>query len=94
MYIVGTPANVVTLSRSMSSSALPGSKRGSSVISPRARTATFITEFMPNTWNSGSVASATVSGPASTSSRAVSAPAARLACVSVAPFGVPVVPDV
>ena len=94
MYIVGTPANVVTLSRWMISSALAGSKRGSSVSSPRARTETFITEFIPNTWNSGSVASVTVSGPASTRSRAVSAPAARLEWVSVAPFGVPVVPDV
>ena len=94
VYIVGTPAKEVTLSRSISSSALPGSKRGSSVSSPRARIAMFITEFMPNTWNSGSVASPTVSGPASTRSRAVSAPVARFACVSVAPFGVPVVPDV
>ena len=57
MYIVGTPANVVTLSRSIISSALPGSKRGSSVSSARARTVTFMTEFMPKTWKSGSVAS-------------------------------------
>ena len=57
VYMVGTPANVVTLSRWMISSALAGSKRGSSVSSPRARTETFITEFIPNTWNSGSVAS-------------------------------------
>ena len=53
-----------------------------------------MTEFMPKTWKSGSVASVTVSGPASTRSRAVSAPAARLEWMSVAPFGVPVVPDV
>ena len=53
-----------------------------------------MTEFMPKTWNSGSVARPTKSGPASTSSRAVAAPAARLACVSVAPLGVPVVPEV
>ena len=78
----------------MISSALPGSKRGSMVIIPWQWTAMFITEFMPNTWNSGSVARPTESGPASTSSRAVSAPAARLECISVAPLGVPVVPEV
>jgi hypothetical protein len=54
----------------------------------------FITEVSPKTWNSGSVPRLTKSGPASTRSRATSAPVARLLCVSVAPFGVPVVPDV
>ena len=53
-----------------------------------------MTEFIPKTWNSGSVASVDLSGPASTRSRAVSAPAARLEWISVAPFGVPVVPEV
>ena len=53
-----------------------------------------MTEFMPNTWKSGSVASATVSGSASTRSRATSAPLDTFECVSVAPFGVPVVPEV
>ena len=93
-YIVGTPPNVVARSRSMTFSTLPGSKRGTSVMRPRARTDTFMIEFMPKTWNSGSVATVTESGPASTRSRPTSAPAARFACASVAPFGEPVVPDV
>ena len=39
LYIVGTPANSVTLSRSMISSALAGSKRGMNVsVAPRQRT--------------------------------------------------------
>ena len=80
--------------RCLISRACVGSKRGSSVINPRASTVTFITEFIPNTWKSGSVARPTWSGPASTSSRASRAPVARLECISVAPFGVPVVPEV
>src|SRR3954453_16274437 len=80
-YMVGTPANDVTLSRAMSSSALPGSKRGRSVSRPRARMATFMTEFMPKTWNSGRVARATKSGPASARSRATAAPPGGLLCV-------------
>ena len=71
-----------------------GSKRGTNVMRPRARKVVFMIEFMPKTWNSGSVATATDSGPASTKSRATSAPARRFAWVNVAPFGVPVVPDV
>ena len=94
LNIVGTPPNVVARSRSMTSRTLPGSKRGTSVSSPPACTVTFMIELMPKTWNSGSVATVTVSGPASTWSQPTRAAAARLACVSVAPFGVPVVPDV
>jgi hypothetical protein len=92
--IVGTPANTVAPSRSISSSSLSGAKRGSRVNSAPLTSAAFMTLFMPNTWKSGNVATVTSSGPMSTSSRAVEAPAARVACVSVAPFGVPVVPDV
>src|SRR3954466_13854039 len=39
VYIVGTPANDDTPSRSMISSALPGSKRGTRVSAPRGREA-------------------------------------------------------
>ncbi len=50
----------------------PGSKRGMSVSSPRERRATFITEFMPKTWNSGSVATATPCSSARTRPRSAS----------------------
>ena len=53
-----------------------------------------MTLFIPNTWKSGSVATATSSGPISTSSRAVEAPDDRFPWVRVAPFGAPVVPEV
>ena len=94
MSIVGTPPNVVALSRSMTSSTLPASKRGTSVMSPRASIVTFMIEFIPKTWNSGSVATVTSEESASTRSRPTSAAAVMLACVSTAPFGAPVVPEV
>ncbi len=93
-YIVGTPPKVVTWSRSMISSTFPGSKRGTSVIRPRALTVVFMIEFIPNTWNSGSVATTTESESASTRSRPTSEPQRRFLCVSAAPLGVPVVPEV
>ena len=95
-YIVGTPWKTVTLSRSMISSALAGSKRG--IIDRHAPTATaaFRPQVWPKVWNSGSA-------PSSTSSSVTCAERAaadtsqflrRFACVSSAPLGEPVVPDV
>ena len=95
LYIVGTPWKSVTLSRSMISSALSGSKRGSIVTVAPTLTALFIVHVCPNEWNSGSA-------PRSTSSSVISPSFSetplefleRFACVSSAPFGLPVVPDV
>ena len=96
LYIVGTPWKSVTRSRSMISSALSGSKRGSIVTVAPTLTALFIVQVWPNEWNSGSA-------PRSTSSSLDLAELLattpfefryRFACVSSAPFGLPVVPDV
>ncbi len=58
--MLGTPSNTDTWSRSMISSALTGSKRGSSVSMPAATTQVFIAHVCPNEWNSGSAPSTTV----------------------------------
>ena len=79
----------------MISSALPGSKRGISVsIAPKA-TATFIAQVCPKAWNSGSAPRITSSSVTCTSVIPVtSALRRRFSCVSSAPLGVPVVPEV
>src|SRR5215217_56780 len=95
LYIVGTPWKIVTLSRSMISSAFSGSKRGSIVTVAPTLTALFMVHVWPNEWNSGSA-------PRSTSSALISpsfweTPAEflyRFRWVSSAPFGLPVVPEV
>jgi hypothetical protein len=48
----------------------------------------------PKTWNSGRAPSVTVSGPRSNSSSEARTFSVRFACVSSAPLGVLVVPDV
>ena len=94
VYIVGTPSNTVTRSRSMISSARPASKRGSSVSVPPTAIVAFSAQVCPKAWNSGSAPSVTVSASRSNSSTAVATLRIRFACVSCAPFGEPVVPDV
>ena len=94
-YIVGTPWKIVTLSRSMISSALAGSKRG--IIDRHAPTATeaLRPHVCPKVWNSGSAPSSTSSSVACASVRADSSQfLRRFACDSSAPLGEPVVPDV
>src|SRR5215207_10733046 len=59
LYIVGTPANSVTLSRSMISSALAGSNRGMNVsVAPESAQA-FMQHVWPKEWNRGSAPSTT-----------------------------------
>ena len=94
-YIVGTPWKTVTLSRSMISSALAGSKRGIIVRHAPTATAAFRPHVCPKEWNSGSAPSRTSSSRlARACARTSSQFLRRLACVSSAPLGVPVVPDV
>jgi hypothetical protein len=95
LYIVGTPWKIVTWSRPKISSALSGSKRGSMVTVAPMQTAAFIVQVCPKEWNSGSAPSSTSS--ALSSPRFADTPAQflyRFACVSSAPFGLPVVPEV
>ena len=95
LYIVGTPWKMVTLSRWMISSALSGSKRGSIVTVAPTMTALFIVQVWPNEWKSGSAPRSTSSSLSSPSFSDTPAEFLyRFACVSSAPFGLPVVPDV
>ena len=92
---VGTPSKIVTESRSMISSALPGSNLGSSVSVPPAVTVAFSPQVRPKTWNSGRQPIITSSGLLFSRVSAVSrALRARPPWVSWAPLGVPVVPEV
>jgi hypothetical protein len=61
VYIVGPAPNTLTWSRSITSSTLAGSNRAPASAG-RARTVTFMIALIPNTWNSGSVATTTESG--------------------------------
>src|SRR4030095_13141073 len=93
-YIVGTPSKTVTRSRWITSSALPGSKRASSVRLAPAPTAALSPQVWPKEWNSGRQPITT--SPGSRRSRVVAVTAAlraRLAWVSSAPLGRPVVAE-
>ena len=77
----------------MISSALSGSKRGIMLTVAPLATALFIVQVWPKEWNSGSAPSSTSSWVNSPSVvEAISQLRRRLACVSSAPFGLPVVP--
>ncbi len=94
-YMVGTPANTFTRSRSMISNASSGVKRGSSVMVPPAAIDAFCTTVCPNEWNSGSAPNITSSPPTGTSRGTTTAQLiSRFEWVSSAPLGLPVVPEV
>ena len=94
-YIVGTPIRTDTPSRLMISSARTGSNLGSRVRHAPEATAQPIATVWPKEWNSGSAPSTTSRGPRFSSVVLVTSTlASRLAWVSSAPFGCPVVPDV
>jgi len=94
-YIVGTPWKTVTWSRWITSNAVAGSNRGTRVRQAPLPTAAFSPQVWPKEWNSGRQPMTTSSGPRS--NRVVADTAAlrrRLAWVSSAPLGLPVVPEV
>jgi hypothetical protein len=94
-YMVGTPSKTVTRSRPSTVSALAASNRGTSVRHEPATTEALSPQVRPKQWNSGRQPITTSSGVSSTRvSAAIRALLARFACVSSAPFGCPVVPDV
>ena len=95
MYIVGTPKKRVAFQRSIARATTTGLKRSmSSRVDPAYR-GTFMTPASPPAWNSGR-ADTTVSSPSAIWNHVANwmVLATRLACVSMAPFGVPVVPPV
>ena len=94
--MVGTPMKIVGCSRSMVRSTSIGLKWGSRISSQPKRRHRFITAVMPKAWNRGSTPSifsspGLVSGPHIPTCTAL---AYRLAWVSMAPLGRPVVPPV
>src|SRR3954454_5464241 len=93
-YIVGTPSNAVTRSRSMISRALLALKRGINDSVAPAATAAFIAQTCPNAWKSGSAPSTTERASKPNRSSATSTFRPRFAWVSSEPFGLPAVPDV
>ena len=94
LYIVGTPAKIVTWSRSMISSALAGSKRGMNVSVAPESAQVFMQHVWPNEWNSGSAPSTMSSTSVPNTASIASAFLNMLSWVSSAPLGWPVVPDV
>ncbi len=79
----------------MISRALSGSKRGIIEIIARLQMPAFSVHVWPNEWNSGSAPSSLSSSVISPSVDAATVQfLCRLACVSSAPLGLPVVPDV
>jgi hypothetical protein len=94
-YMVGTPAKSVTRSRFTIAAASSGVKRGSSVKQPPTASVAFWMQVWPKEWKSGSVASATSSRPTGASfGTTIAQLISRLAWVSSAPLGFPVVPEV
>ena len=95
LYIVGTPWKIVMPSRAMISSALSGSNRGIIEIIARLQMPAFSVHVWPKLWNSGSAPSSLSSSVISPSVDAATVQFLyRLAWVSSAPLGLPVVPDV
>ena len=78
----------------MISSALAGLKRGSSVRQPPAATVALSAQVCPNAWKNGSAPSVMVCSSSPNNATLTSVLRTRLAWVSSAPFGVPVVPEV
>src|SRR5262249_54440170 len=94
-YIVGTPSKTVTRPRAINSSAFSGVNRDTRVRRAPTRTAVLRPQVWPKEWNSGRPPKMTSSGPTWTRSVAVTSTLdTRLAWVSSAPLGRPVVPDV
>jgi hypothetical protein len=93
--MVGTPTMIVTPCAAIVASAAAGSNRGSIVTLAPQRTAVFSVTVCPNEWNRGRPPKIISSGVSCSRVVAVtSALRVRLAWVSSAPLGRPVVPDV
>ncbi len=93
-YVAGTPIIVVTRFSAISCSARAGSKAGSSTTVAPFHHASSGCTFQPPTWNCGSTCS-TVSSALSPATRSKERFVQKqFACVSSAPFGFPVVPEV
>ena len=95
MHIDGTPRNTSADSRCISASAASASKRGSSAMQAPVASAGLSTPARPKMWLNGAAPSSTSSSRSRSSGpERKAALARRPACVSSAPFGRPVVPEV
>ena len=93
-YMLGTAANTDTPAPSIRFSAPSGVKRGSKATVADAANAAFIDTVCPNAWNSGSPPKMTSSAVKPKTLTQLRAFERIFAWVSVAPFGLPVVPEV
>ena len=91
--MLGTTSVTVTRSRSMRSSAAPGSNAGSRTWRPAFQIVES-TAIEPAAWNSGATTSQHVSGVNGQTIPMCIALATRLRWVSITPFDAPVVPPV
>jgi hypothetical protein len=95
LNMVGTPANTVARWPAMSCSACLGSNLGSSARLAPDAIAAFSVQVWPKEWNSGRPPKMMSAGESCTRSVFItSVLVLRLACVSSAPLGWPVVPEV
>ena len=92
--MVGTPPRNVTRWRSMSCSTPGALNRGTSTSAPPTDSTALCMTVIPKAWNRGRATRATVLSSRSTRPAAARALDTRLAWVSSAPLGLPVVPDV
>ena len=93
-YVAGTPIIVVTRFSAISRSARPASNsRSSTTVAPFHQASSGWT-FQPPTWNCGSTCSTTSSPQTPVARSNERFVQKQFACVSSAPFGLPVVPEV
>ena len=93
-YVAGTPIIVVTCFSAISARARAGSNVGSSTTVAPFHQASSGCTFQPPTWNWGSTCSTVSSAPRPATRSNERFVQKQFACVSRAPFGFPVVPDV
>ena len=93
LNMVGTPNIPVTRSRSIASNTAPVERLPQDEVPPLSRVGR---QLMPSAaaWNSGATTSVTSSLVSSLSTRTLTQFQVRLPCVSMAPLGLPVLPDV
>ena len=92
--IAGTPNIVVTRCAAMSASARPGSKARCRMMSPPFWNVTSVVTLRPPMWKIGAGVSVTSFCSTSKACSALMLFHQKLPCVSMAPFGRPVVPEV
>ena len=94
IHIVGTPSMTVTPASAIRSSVCRASNRRSMAIAPPCESVATMPVESPSTCENGAAPSTTSREPSWSAAAAFVDAARMLPCVSVAPFGLPDVPDV